>query len=285
MKKLLLIGSTGLLGSSLHRKLKNKFNITTVTRSTPGSDYNVDLSSKDKSYELFDKINPDFIVNLAAITNVDQCESDINLAYLVNTRIAENIACYSNSKNSLFIVHISTDHIYNQSGSNEEDVVILNSYAMTKYCAEKSFSKNNAVVLRTNFFGKSLSSKSEGLCDSIYKSVHTGNEIKLFNDVFFSPLSIDSLGNVILVCLEKKIPGIYNVGSKGGMSKEKFLKKFLELSGVSDFKYKSISIDEINLMTPRPKDMRMNVDLFEKTYNYSLPRLINEIKDVANEFK
>jgi len=285
MKKLLLIGSNGLLGSSLINILRQRYQVITVTKTSPNSDYNFDMSSKHNSELLFNKVKPDFIVNLAALTNVDLCESDLNLAYLVNTRIAENISAYSNLQVNVFVVHLSTDHIYDGENSSEKDVVILNNYAMTKYCAEKSFQPENVAILRTNFFGKSLSQSSEGLCNSIYNTANNGGTLSLFNDVYFSPLSISTLCDVILTCLEKKIPGTFNVGSKYGMSKELFLKTFLDTSGVKLFKYQSISIDILKLETSRPKDMRMNVSLFENTYSYNLPNLITEIEKVANEFK
>jgi dTDP-4-dehydrorhamnose reductase len=285
VKKVLLIGSNGLLGTSLANVLRPYYELVTVTRTSLNSDYNLDMTSKIISDQLLAKIKPDLIVNLAALTNVDICETNVNLAYRVNTKIAENIAAYSNGLTDVFVVHISTDHLYDRKDSAEDDVVICNNYAMTKYCAEKSFKSDNAVILRTNFFGKSLSVYSEGLCNSIYNQAIKGQELKLFKDVFFSPLSITTLCDVILTCLQQKISGIYNVGSKEGMSKEEFLKTFLILSGVDDLKYKSISVEELTLKTPRPKDMRMNVSLFEKVYGYHLPSLTNEIESVANEFK
>lgn len=285
MGKILLIGSNGLLGTSLVKELERLFEVISITRKSPNSDYNIDMASEANSYQVFTEVEPDFIINLAALTNVDKCEGNINLAYKVNTKIAENISRYSNKLEDVFVLHISTDHIYDTNNSDENDVIIRNAYAMTKYCGEKSYSSNNTVILRTNFFGKSLSKNSEGFCDSIYKSAVAGEELKLFKDVFFSPLSIKTLCDVVLICLNKRISGVFNVGAKDGMSKEEFLKTFLALSGVKNIKYNSISVGEIELKTDRPRDMRMNVSLFEKTFNYKLPKLINEIKGVANDFK
>ncbi|PSU50929.1 hypothetical protein C9J12_02890 [Photobacterium frigidiphilum] len=284
MKKVVIVGSNGLLGSSLLKVLADKYEVTTITRKSEHSDYQVDMTSLNLSQSVLSDISPDFIINLAALTNVDTCECDINLAYLVNTKIAENIACFS-KKHNTFIIHISTDHLYNQNNATEQDVEICNSYAMTKYCAERSYNPNNSIVLRTNFFGKSHSESSLGLCNTIYKQAQEGIELKLFNDVYFSPLSIITLCDVINVCLRERIPGVFNVGSKNGMSKEQFLRYFLIKAGVENLKYKSISVDDVCLKTPRPKDMRMNVSLFERTYKYNLPKLMIEIENVANEFK
>jgi len=284
VEKVLLIGSNGLLGASLVTFLGRCYDLVTVTRTSSNSDYNVDMTSLEQSRFLLEEVNPHFIINLAALTNMDICEHDINLAYRVNTAIAENIADYSN-KYDVFVVHISTDHLYDAENSCESDIIIKNNYAMTKYCAEKSFKSKNSVILRTNFFGRSFSKSSDGLCNSIYQAAISGQELKLFNDVFFSPLSINTLCDVILNCLQKKVPGIFNVGSRDGMSKGDFLKSFLQLSGIINFKYKFISVDDIGLKTSRPKDMRMNVSLFEEKFNFHLPKLINEIESVANEFK
>jgi dTDP-4-dehydrorhamnose reductase len=286
MEKLLLIGSSGLLGSSLLEDLSPLYKVFTVTRTSKESDFQCDMSDKCASQNLLSDILPDIIINLAALTDVDGCEKDLSFAYQVNTKIAENISYYANANaNAIFIIHISTDHFYNKNNSKECDVEILNNYAMTKYCAEKVFSSDNSVILRTNFFGKSKSHNSLGLCDSIYNRVKEKLPLKLFNDVFFSPLSIPSLCDVIVLCLSKKIPGLYNAGSKKGMSKKEFLIKFLDNVGFSDIDFKSISIDDLNLATPRPKDMRMDVSHFETVYQYSLPLLEDEIKRVSNEFK
>lgn len=285
MKKILIIGSSGLLGSSLVKILESKYIVITVTRTSEFSNFNLDMSSSSASLAMLEDVNPDYIINLAALTDVEGCEKNIEKAYLINTKIAENVAKYSSGKKELFVIHISTDHLYDKEYSNESDVIIYNNYALTKYCAEHSYKSNNVVILRTNFFGKSSSQKSEGLCNSIYNAVESGGKLKLFSDVFFSPLSINTLCNVISICLTKKIPGLYNVGSKMGMSKEDFLKQFLTQSGITQFEFESVSVDAMKFEIKRPKDMRMDVSLFEKTYGYDLPTLSNEIESVANEFK
>ena len=103
MKKVLLIGSNGLLGSSLVKVLQPLFKLITVTRTSQNSDYNLDMASKSKSSQLFSEVKPDLIINLAALTNVDTCEENIDLAYRVNSRIAENIA---NNTSSFFIISL-----------------------------------------------------------------------------------------------------------------------------------------------------------------------------------
>ncbi|HFQ5001890.1 TPA: NAD(P)-dependent oxidoreductase [Vibrio vulnificus] len=285
MENALIIGSSGLLGSSLIRRLESKYSIKTISRSSSSSDYRIDMSCEKASLDVLTQIKPRCIINLAALTDVNACEEDVSLAYSINVKIAENIGKYLTCSNDSFLVHISTDHVYDSELSNENMVKIINNYALTKYSAELACKGSNTVILRTNFFGKSYSERSIGLCDSIYKQAKSGCRLNLFNDVYFSPVSIHSLCNVIELCMSKKIPGTYNVGSNGGMTKESFIREFLEQSGISDYEYDSVSVDVLEQKVNRPKDMRMDVRLFESTFDIKLPNLMDEIKRVANEFR
>lgn len=285
MKRVLIVGSSGLLGSSLTNYLAGQYDVKTVTSSSSKSDFKIDMSNQQSCLNLLSEIDPDFIINLAAYTDVDGCESNIEKAYRINSKIAENIAKYCKTNNQAFVVHISTDHFYDEEQSDENKVRIYNSYAMTKYSAELSYMPEQTTIFRTNFFGRSSSSVSLGLCDSIYKLARSGEELNLFNNVYFSPVSINTLCSLIELSLKKRIPGVYNVGSKQGMSKQDFLLKFLRKCGIQDVKYKSINVELMNFPVRRPKDMRMDVTLFENTFEYILPTLNEEIESVANEYK
>ncbi|WP_229652450.1 Rossmann-fold NAD(P)-binding domain-containing protein, partial [Vibrio parahaemolyticus] len=75
--------------------------------------------------------------------------------------------------------------------------------------------------------------------------------------------SIDSLCKVIAHVILHWKSGIYNLGSKNGMSKENFVLQFLEQCGIHNISYESVSIKDSNIKVIRPKDMRMDVELFE----------------------
>ncbi|GIU46266.1 SDR family oxidoreductase [Shewanella algidipiscicola] len=290
MEKVLLIGSTGLLGSALsaHLKSSDQYDVYGLSRHSANADIQLDISNTEDALVFFAELEPDYIINLAAITDVEACQRNLDLAYKVNCKIAENVSLYAVnfSKKPVFIVHISTDHFYDGEGdSKENDIVMLNNYAITKYCAEKSLPIEQSVILRTNFLGRSYVSSAASLTDIMYARYHSGSDIKLFNDVFISPLSMKTLCNAISVCLQKKIPGIYNVGSKEGLSKEAIIVNFFRWLGINNFKCESISIDSVPQLTVRPKDMRMDVSAFEKAYNYILPNLNDEIREIAYEYK
>lgn len=110
-------------------------------------------------------------------------------------------------------------------------------------------------------------------------------KIYLFNDVFFNPLRLESLNKIFEKILnDKKLflkKGIYNLGSKNSLSKEKFAKNFTKFLYL---KYKDFVSTNVNsfLKTKRSKNMAMNCKKFEKSFQITLPKLNDEI---LKEFK
>ena len=91
METILVTGATGLLGIDLVSHLK-KCDYKVITHSlSRHADVLFDLSDRSKSYEILEKINPSVIINLVSQTSVELCEEKVNLAYLGNTRSAENL--------------------------------------------------------------------------------------------------------------------------------------------------------------------------------------------------
>ena len=98
------------------------------------------------------------------------------------------------------------------------------------------------------------------------------------DDILFSPISINTLCKIIYLCCKKRINGVFNVGSRNGMSKFRFGKlfaKYLKLNSKLIIKCKML---ELNFKEKRPKDMRMKIRKFEKFFSYRLPSLKDEIK-------
>lgn len=152
-KTILITGSEGLLGSSLVPFLKN-LNYNVIRHSRSGSTEAIgDLVDKKIVWNVLDDHTPDFIVNLAAATNVDECERKPNYAYLLNVKILENIVSWIQSKQSkAHLIHVSTDQVYDGKGPHlEENVELTNYYSFSKFTGELVARSVSSTVLRTNF--------------------------------------------------------------------------------------------------------------------------------------
>lgn len=278
-KKILLTGATGLLGSRLYPYLKQQGLNVVGQGNSKKTDINCDLRSLKATEHLLNFVQPQLIINLAALTDVDKCEQRLEDAYLLNVKTAENITAWIKQHPGVKIIHISTDQLYDSPGPHpEQDVMPVNVYGFSKYCAEKVVQQVESTILRTNFFGESLVPYRKSFSDWLVESFQRQTPIKLFTDVFFSPLSLNTLIEILAKIIEKPIAGVFNLGSREGMSKRDFAIELAKLFSFSTDCAQDALAAEQKLKARRPKDMRMDCSLFEKTFNIKLPLLKDEIK-------
>ena len=282
MQRILVTGANGLLGSHVCKFLKSKkYKVFKFKKNK------VNLLNKKESNNFFFKNKFNIILNLAAITNIDRCEKFNKKALDINTIFLRNIRYYSSLYNKeCFLIHFSTDQFYSNYKSNsEKQKKCLNFYTKTKLLSEIYLKNTNSIILRTNFFGKSLKSNRKSFTDFIYYNLINKKKINLVDDVKFSPISITTVNKVLLLIIKKKFTGIYNVGSKRGYSKFKFGIKFAERLNLDKSLIKKRSINDLKLIAKRPKDMRMIVALFEKKFNFRLDNLDNELFKVIKNYE
>ena len=225
---IIVFGASGLLGSSISNFLKLK-NINYVGFSKSKKEFRkIDLLKKNNLINVLKKINPKSIINCTGLTDVDECNRNIEKAYVKNSLIAKNIVESLNFiKSKAYLIHISTDQIYNSQKifkpNLETSKNLSNAYSITKYLGEKNIENyQNSLILRTNFFGKSVSKYKKSYSDFIIKNLQSKKKIKLPQNVIFNPLEINFLVSKILKLNNLKIKGIYNIGSKNSISKYKF---------------------------------------------------------------
>lgn len=287
MNKILVTGATGLLGASLVPYLK-KIGYMVVTQArTTKADLTCDLTNKIATHAFLEKLKPNIIINLAALTNVDVCEEEINLAYLANTCVVECLTQWIlQAKSDCHLIQISTDHLYGGEGPHSEDKIsIVNNYAFSKYAGELAADRVPSTILRTNFVGCSSVSYRESLTDWLYKSIIDSKQIQVFSDIYFSPLTIKNLVQMIEVVIQNKPIGIYNLGSHNGMSKADFAFAFAECLKLPTNSLVRVTSNQSNFFkVRRPLDMRMDCSKLENALRVVLPKLPDLIQSIADEY-
>jgi dTDP-4-dehydrorhamnose reductase len=190
MKKILISGSTGLIGTRIIDLIGKDFNFIPLLINE------VDITNKKSVIEFINRCNFDIFLHLAAYTNVNGAEIEKDLAYKVNIEGTKNIHDAVQSKNKKMI-YISTDYVFD--GNKKESVYMEDSkphpsgvYATSKYLGEKIV-KNDSMIVRLSYPYRSEFSQKRDFVMSIRSALETGQEIRSVIDSTITPTFIDDI--------------------------------------------------------------------------------------------
>ena len=205
----LVLGANGQLGQELFKLLKSK-KIEVI-----GTDRNeIDFAKPNEIFGKLDKLNPFYIVNCGAYTQVDKAEEEPELANLINAQAVGVIAKFASERKIPF-VHISTDYVFDGTSNTpylEDNKLNPKSiYGSSKALGEKEALKNNpeSYILRTAWvYGE----HGNNFPKVIAKKLRNNESLNVVNDQIGSPTWTFDLASAIIEILEKKpAPGIYHV--------------------------------------------------------------------------
>lgn len=287
--KFLIFGGNGFLGSYLYDFLKKKYSVNKVSRKKGIGIYLKSLDNKRIS-KVINRLKPDIIINTIAATNIDKCEIFKKKAFHSNVEITKNIVdslkkdC--NFKKKPFFIHISTDQVYSGKGDHKENKTKpVNYYAKTKLLSEKCINGIDGCVLRTNFLGNSKTHYNFNRWINEYAK--SDKQIFGYKNILFSPLAMDTLANTIIKISKKKINGVFNLGSVGGISKGHYILQFLNKNFP---KYKKFKITNYKNLTDkklakRSLDTRLNCSKLIKKYKLKLPNTKTEVNRIIDSYR
>ncbi|MDP4182506.1 MAG: dTDP-4-dehydrorhamnose reductase [Bacillota bacterium] len=248
--KVLLTGCKGQLGLELIRQF-SEFNGKYVYIETDV--HNLDITNQEMVSELVSREKPDVIINCAAYTNVDGCETDELNAYKVNAVGPRNLSVAANAIGSK-IVQISTDYVFDGTGDEpkrEYDSLNPQSvYGKSKAFAEAMVRETNPrhFIIRTAW----LYGEGNNFVRTMLKLSKEKDELKVVSDQFGSPTSAKDLADCIIKLINTESYGIYHGTCEGSCSWNEFAKKIFEIKGI-DIKVSEITTEELNRPAKRPK--------------------------------
>ncbi len=286
-QKSIVFGASGLLGPYVCQALKTHgYDVVAV-----GKDHattSCDLTNAEETQAFIAKHQPSAVINLVALTNVDLCEEQPDFADALNRQTVENIVKAISTDTQL--VHISTDQVYaEQAGTppyTENMTGPINVYGKSKLAGENEALKHDkALVLRTNIFGASQTPTHTSLSDFFIKSFQDHTPLKIFTDSIFTPLHMETVGELVATCLEKEVYGVYNLASRNGMSKADFALVIASQLGASTDNAERVESTNVAGRALRPKDMRLDPTALENKLGIKMPTLEQEILKACAHLK
>ena len=272
----LITGATGLLGPYMVAAARGLGGV--ATSSLSAGDLRCDLTDPDATASLIERTKPSVVVHAAGWTDVDGCEEDTERAFAINRDSAVNLVRALDADSLL--IYISTDQVYPDSRGmhREGDESPVNTYGRSKLEGEQAVLKHPcALVLRTNFFGRSQTPGRQSLSDFVEASLQDETPVSLFEDVCFSPLHLRTFAGIVAETADGRLSGVFNVGSREGTSKADFADMIahrLKLSTACARRGKSTDIPS---RAPRPLDLRLDVSRIETALDRAMPTLLEEV--------
>ncbi len=239
MITILITGSNGLLGQKLVYKLREKNNVKCyatargINRLVTQTGYEyveLDITNKKNVEDVFTKIKPDIIINTAAMTNVDSCETDKENCWLLNVTAVENqIRCLERisltDKNyQPHFIHLSTDFLFDGSHgplTEDEPCNPLSYYGESKLAAEiliKNSTVPWAIVRTVLVYGIVDNMSRSNIVLWVKQNLEQGKEINVVDDQFRTPTLAEDLAEGCLLIAEKKATGIFNISGSDFLS-------------------------------------------------------------------
>lgn len=265
MKKVLLIGADGMLGGELKERLEKNYEVYSTTIET------LDICDESAVVSKAEEVKPYFIINCAAFTNVDGCETNFELANRVNGLALENISKAA-KKVDATLIHISTDYVFpgnldvEKAYTEDMEPGPVTAYGKTKLLGEQNAAKaDKYYILRTAWL-YGLGGKN--FVKTMLKLSETRDEVTVVCDQHGSPTSTTTLCKIVEQIMEKEPEyGIYHSTNEGFTTWADFTKKIYEIAGIKT-NVKPITSAEYKAMYPassdRPKNSKLSKEKLHK---------------------
>ena len=282
MKTLLITGAYGQLGDACVKFLKNNYNITLSGVSPSDGGVHLDIRSKSSIKKVLSDIDPDVILNLAALTGVDGCELDPQQAKDINFSGVKNL-CRDFSGH---FIQISTDYVFDgKSGpySEEDEPKPKSVYGKTKLFADNWLLDNysKSTIIRTNILYSYTKRTKASFLKWVVDSLNDNQNIKVVNDQWNNPTWTESLSSVISKIIDNQAFDLYHYGDRDILNRFDFSILISKVFNLDSSLIMPISSDELNQIAPRPRKSGLITKKIESELGIipkSVETCLNEIR-------
>ena len=293
MARILITGASGLLGISLALEAMREHEVVGVHRgklkSAPFQVIKADLLHRNAIDSIFDQAQPDWLVNCAALANLEVCEENPNLAQILNTEIPGELA-QTCVKRGVRFVHISTDAVFDGEKTDlyteEDQPNPPGIYSKTKLAGEHAVQRMDAtaIIARVNFFGWSLSGK-HSLGEFFVNNLSAGKNVNGFTDIIFCPIFVGHTARLLLAMLKKELSGLYHVVGGQAMSKYQFGVETARRFGLRESLIFPKSILSSSLTAHRSHNLRLSTHKLSTDLGCEMPQFSTGLDEFYTQYQ
>ena len=284
--KVFITGGSGLLGSKVAEiALERGYDVYSgysVNKPEFGKSVKFDLAYPDSVVKVISDIRPDVIIHSAALTDVDRCEVERELAYKINVEGTKIVAEMARKLGS-FMVYISTDYVFDGSiGMYREDDETnpANYYGYTKLLGEK-YCQDFCIARTCVIYGAKPASGKINFALWLINKLENGESVKIVTDQFITPTLNTNLAKMLLEIAERKPVGIFHLAGATRISRFEFALEIAREFGLDESLIVPSKMDEINWIAKRPRDSSLDTSKAARHLNekpYDLKRALKVLK-------
>jgi dTDP-4-dehydrorhamnose reductase len=289
--KYLVTGSSGLIGNQLVYDLEKSGEIVYSCYNDIKPVYGIPtklnlLNFKDIP-KIFKKIQPDVIIHSAALTDVEKCEIELELANSLNVKATEVIAKEVEKINS-YLMYISTDYVFDgRSGFYKETDPTnpLNNYGKTKLLGEKIIENKTCKwsIIRTSTpFGTHSFKKTFPVW--VYENLKINKKINILDDQLTSPTYVPNLSKMILEIISRSLEGIFHLSGSTKISRFEFAKMIATKLNLDLSLLNPVKIDTMAWKANRPVDSSLDVSKINTILKIKPYTIKQSLDDYALQF-
>ncbi|MFQ6678043.1 MAG: dTDP-4-dehydrorhamnose reductase [Fidelibacterota bacterium] len=280
MEKVLITGAAGQLGESLQLNRYIQIKTDLIQAGTDENILLLDISDKEQVKLLLENEQPDIIVHLAAMTNVDGCEQNPDQAQLINVQGTVNLLNHFDGK----FIMISSDYVFdgkNGPYSEEDEVDPINVYGQTKLDAEEKVREcsNDWIILRTNVVWNIGGNFKASFADWVVEELKNNRKIRIVKDQWNNPAWTVDLSRVIDQLLHFDARGIYHYGSADQLNRYEFACLIANVYELNDSLIEPITTKELNQPAKRPLKCGLKTTKIENHFSILPPNTLTNIRN------
>ena len=279
--KILVTGSNGLLGQKLTNLLQNETTISFVATArgksvlpiANGIFYSLDITDPVEVDRVIAETKPDVIINTAAMTQVDQCETEREACWKANVTSVENLirACL---KNNVHLVHVSTDFIFDGTHGPLDETAKpnpINYYGESKLAAEELLINSSIrwSILRTVLvYGITEDMSRSNIVLWVKNSLEQGKTIQVVNDQWRTPTLAEDLAMGCYLATKTKAIGIYHISGKDFLTPYDIAIATADFFKLDKSLIKATDSTQFKQPTQRPPKTGFIIDKARKSFGY-----------------
>ncbi|MBK8781506.1 MAG: SDR family oxidoreductase [Anaerolineales bacterium] len=293
MPRILVTGVSGLLGINFSQEMMDSHEIIGVDRGklsrAPFKVLKRDILEAGTVDSILDSVQPEWLVNCAALADLDACEEDPDIAKRLNTDLPRHLARACKVRNIPF-VHISTDAVFDGEKDGfytEEDKPNPQSvYATTKFEGEWAVLTEDpkALVARVNFYGWSLGGR-RSLAEFFHHNLTHNKSMSGFTDVVFCPMLVNDTARTLVKMLQRGLSGLYHLVGPQAMSKYQFGVEIARKFSLHENEISPKSILSSGLIARRSHNLWLSTHKLSTDLGEDLPDFSTGLNEFCTQFQ